>query len=373
VTPSVRSRPPREPLSRLSGTRASVGDLLRRPSAARPPVARPASRRPGLRRRGAALALALGTATLVAACGSGGPTAAAPVSRVRSSAGRDPAAAATACTPRIGRGLAAPGPFAVRRVHAALSRPVSGSSGTRRIDPTMWFPRAAAAGAAPGCRYDLILLSHGVSSSPDRYSGLAAHLASQGFVVLGPHHPDGASRRFDEGTERIDDLSYLLDHLDAVLQRLAPGLQGRVNGQAVGVAGHSFGAFTGAALAARDHRVKAALIMAGGSDPAMAAAIKVPTLAIAGGADPLVPIERVRGFADAIPATTPHGFAVIAGAGHTAYGDRCVNFGTCSIVARTASAMFLTYLAGVPGASGPLEPPHPAPRVTLTAVGMPPG
>jgi predicted dienelactone hydrolase len=241
----------------------------------------------------------------------------------------------------------------------------------------MWFPRAAAAAAAaaaaPACRYDLILLSHGVSSSPDRYAVLAVHLASQGFVVLGPHHLDGASRGFDEGTERVDDLSYLLDHLDGVLQRLAPRLRGRVNGRAVGVAGHSFGAFTGAALTARDSRVKAAMIMAGGSDPSEAAAIKVPTLAVAGGADPLVPIERVRGFADAIPATTPHAFAVIAGAGHTAYGNRCVNFGTCAIVARTASAMFLTYLAGVPGASGPLEPPHPSPRVTITAVGMPPG
>lgn len=370
MTPSGRSRPPRDPLSRLSGSRASVARLLRRPSATCSPVGRLASRRPGLRRRGAALALALSTATLVAACGGGGQTAAAPVT---GTARRDPVAAATPCTPWTGSGLAAPRPFAVRRAHVALSRPLSGSGGRRPIDPTMWFPRAAAARSAPRCRYALILLSHGVDSSPDRYSGLAAHLASQGFVVLGPHHPDGASRAVDEGTERIDDLSYLLDHLDAVLQRLAPRLGGRVNGQAVGVAGHSFGAFTGAALTARDHRVKAALIMAGGSDPAMAAAIEVPTLAVAGGADRLVPTERVRSFADAIPATTPHGFAVIAGAGHTAYGDRCANFGTCSIVARIASAMFLIYLAGVPGASGPLEPPHPAPRVTLTAVGMPPG
>jgi hypothetical protein len=84
-------------------------------------------------------------------------------------------------------------------------------------------------------------------------------------------------------------------------------------------------------------------------------------------------VERVRGFADSLPASTPHGFAVIAGAGHTSYGNRCVSFGACAIVARTASAFFLTYLAGLTGDSGPLEPGHPEPRVTLTTVGMPPG
>ena len=66
-----------------------------------------------------------------------------------------------------------------------------------------------------------------------------------------------------------------------------------------------------------------------------------------GGADPLVPVARVRGFADAIPATTPHGFGVIAGAGHAAYGNPCVKFGNCTTVARTAPAMFL-YLPGRP-------------------------
>ena len=101
----------------------------------------------------------------------------------------------------------------------------------------MRSPLAAATAAAPRLPSgDLTLLSHGVASSPDRYARLAVHLAGQGFVVLGPHHPDGDSRGFDEGSERVDDLSYLLDHLDPAPQGLAPGLRGRVKGQAVGVA-----------------------------------------------------------------------------------------------------------------------------------------
>lgn len=359
-------------LRRLSGPDASVGALPSRAPDACPLVTRPTSRR-----LGALVALALSAAALLAACGGGS----APSATARAAAQRDPAApaagasaAVTPCTPRPGRTLDGAGPFAVQRVHGPLARPVAGSSTSRRIDPTMWFPTAAATAAARGCQWRLILLSHGVASSPDRYARLAVHLASQGFVVLGPHHPDGDSRGFDEGSERVDDLSYLLDHLALVEQRLAPRLRGRIDGQAVGVAGHSFGAFSAAALTARDPRVKAAMIMAGGADPSTAAAIRVPTLAVAGGADPLVSVERVRGFADSIPPSTPHALAVIAGAGHVAYGNRCVQFGigTCNTVARTASAMFLTYLAGLPGDSAPIDPGHAGPGVTITAVHMPP-
>jgi dienelactone hydrolase len=164
---------------------------------------------------------------------------------------------------------------------------------------------------------------------------------------------------------------YLLDHLDAVASRLAPALRGRLDARAVGGLGHSFGGYAVSALAARDGRVKALMVMAGGTDPGTAQRIRVPTLALAGGRDHLIPVSRVQAFEAAIPASIPHGLLVIADSGHT--GFRCDTPAICEVLERSASALFLTYLAGLRDAAWPLDPARvDDARVKLTTVGMPP-
>jgi predicted dienelactone hydrolase len=313
-------------------------------------------------RRAGTVATAIAVAATLAGCGSAVQTPVRP---------GDPASRAGSACPPLARDLAAPGPFRVGRRSAVVAR--RDSAGARRhIDPTAWFPRSPA-GAARRCPLGLILFSHGVNGAPRNYSQLLAHLASQGFVVLAPHHPDARAGGADEAAERVADLTYLLDHWPSLGRRLVGGLARRVSARRVGAAGHSFGGHSVADLAATDGRVKAVVVMAAGTDPATAARVTAPTLALAGAADTLVPVSRVRGFEQALPSSTPHGLLVIAHAGHGAYGDTCVAARTCDIVERPASALFLTYLAGRRDAAAPLDPRRVHdPRVTLTTVGMPP-
>jgi predicted dienelactone hydrolase len=269
--------------------------------------------------------------------------------------------------------LAAPGPYRVGTARATMSRHSLVTGRERRIDPAAWFPVARGDGARVSCRFPLILFSHGAGGRPTDYSLLVSHLASEGFVVIGPHHLDRQEPGDQEAVDRTDDMRFILDRLGAVAARLARRLPAEIDTGHVGVAGHSFGGFTASELAAVDRRIRAVLVMAGSNTAATAAMITAPTLAIAGADDRLIPAARVRAFEQALPPTTPHGLLVIARAGHGAYPDSCTVFHTCAIVDRYATSLFLTYLAGRRAAAAPLDPRLVRdPRLTLRAVAMPP-
>jgi predicted dienelactone hydrolase len=254
--------------------------------------------------------------------------------------------------------LAAPGPYRVRTAHLRLTRRASTSSQLRRIDPTVWFPSAA-------CRFPLILFSHGANGRPADDAPLLAHLASEGFVVVAPLHPDRGARG-DEAAERVADVTYLLAHL----KRLR--LPHKINARRVGVAGHSFGAFVASQEAESDRRVRAALVMAGPLRPGNAGRTRVPVLAMTGAADRLVPSRLVRAYYDRLPARVPHGYLRIAGANHYAYGTRCAAERTCDIVDTYATSFFLTYLDGDRAAGRLLDPrTRRSARVQLKTVRMP--
>jgi dienelactone hydrolase len=107
--------------------------------------------------------------------------------------------------------------------------------------------------SAPTTGTDLpvVLFSHGNGWSLDGYAPLGAFWASRGFVVVQPTHLD--SRRnaisFDDPrfpliwTERIADLTRILDQLDAI-EAAVPSLAGRLDRGRVAAAGHSWGGQT---------------------------------------------------------------------------------------------------------------------------------
>ncbi|WP_084269690.1 alpha/beta hydrolase family protein [Patulibacter minatonensis] len=142
----------------------------------------------------------------------------------------------------------------------------------------------------------VLLFSHGFGLSLDGYAPLVNAWAAAGFVVLQTTHLD--SRRLgitpddprygDIWRFRIADLRRMLDEL-GVLVAAVPGLAGRVDGDRVAVAGHSFGGQTaGALLGARvldaDGRPGEDL-----SDPRISAGV---LLATAGTGDDLAPFAR---------------------------------------------------------------------------------
>ena len=78
-------------------------------------------------------------------------------------------------------------PVAVRVLHLHRVRP--------RAATTIWYPKV------PG-RFPLVLLSHGLSGSPDRYAATLAVWAAAGFVVGAPCFPH--TSEFAEHFKRSD-------------------------------------------------------------------------------------------------------------------------------------------------------------------------
>lgn len=128
-------------------------------------------------------------------------------------------------------GTAAAGPHAVHTRTANL--PFEGGKLAVRAS---W----PAPGKATGEQYPVILFSHGRNGNRDGYRPLAHFWASHGYVVLQPSHDaDKAS----DPAHRPAELRTTLEKLDALIAG-EPELKGRVDPERVGVAGHSFGAFT---------------------------------------------------------------------------------------------------------------------------------
>ena len=121
-----------------------------------------------------------------------------------------------------------------------------------------------------GGPYPVIVFSHGFGGNKDGFGPVGKHWASQGYVVIHPSHEDGLSRQGNEARNsggeasgirgrlgglrsglndtgkingRVADLVLVLDKLED-LPSLIPGLKGKINSKSIGVAGHSFGAYT---------------------------------------------------------------------------------------------------------------------------------
>jgi dienelactone hydrolase len=213
------------------------------------------------------------------------------------------------------------GSYEAHRERSALVRDAATPGARRRLDPVAWYP------VERGCRFPLIVFSHGHYGSPAACERLCSRLASRGFVVVGLRHADRATPRRLQGPERVEDVLFLLDHLPAVARGAGP----------LGVFGHSFGGRTAAEVASQDPRVRALVTMAGGADRASTALIRAPTLMVAGGADTVDPPGLSEASVRALPRGTPHALLVVPDAGH---GDLLRS----SVVERRVAAHFAAYL-----------------------------
>ena len=124
----------------------------------------------------------------------------------------------------------------------------------RKIYVDVYQPQQMAGDKTP-----VVIISHGLSSSPESFEKYAQHLASYGFVVAVPQHPgsdekqtqdliDGYTRQLflqNEFIDRPQDISYILDELE---RRNEVEFEGRLDLKNVGIAGHSFGGYTALAV-----------------------------------------------------------------------------------------------------------------------------
>ncbi len=169
------------------------------------------------------------------------------------------------------------GPFAVETLRIEWRD----SKRDHTVPVKIYFPKGAT-GACP-----VIVFSHGLGGTRDTYEYLGRHWAGHGYVCVHVQHPGsddsawrGAARPMESMraatmdpknlANRPQDVSFALDQMTILNSSEGP-LRGRLDLQRVGMAGHSFGAWTTLAVAGQkfgptersmaDRRVNAAIAM----------------------------------------------------------------------------------------------------------------
>jgi dienelactone hydrolase len=188
-----------------------------------------------------------------------------------------------------------------------------------RIFPCeIWYPEQ------PDKGHPLIVYSHSSGGHRRSATFLATHLASHGYVVAAMDHSERVASELarrdgemDTQRARIDaviasrvpDIRFLLDHL---LGGAVPDLA--LDGERIGLVGHSFGGWTVLATAEVEPRVRAvvAMVPGGGSRPrpgilpltlTFAWGRDVPTVYLAAEQDTMIPLASVYELFDRTPAS----------------------------------------------------------------------
>jgi predicted dienelactone hydrolase len=228
----------------------------------------------------------------------------------------------------------------------------------RTLTVDLYLPEAAAESQvlAP---VPLVVISHGATDTRKSFVFIAEHLASHGFAVAALDHPGSDFAHFEallqgftdeitdptEFSDRPRDISFLLDELTKLNDDSNNRLAHRIDLKKIGIIGHSFGGYTALALAGaqldfdrlkancdstefilnaantsmllqctalaapeqfsanlRDERIQAVMAMNPVTSslfgPTGFSHIAIPSLLVAGSADPLAPalLEQIRPF-----------------------------------------------------------------------------
>lgn len=190
--------------------------------------------------------------------------------------------------------------------------------------------------------YPLLLFSHGNNGLRIQSFFFAAHLASHGYVVVSPDHHgntfvDTLAGTVDlqSATNRPLDMRFLIDTFLAANTEPGNFFAGALDGERIGMSGHSFGGYTTFALAGgpfavgtfTEPRIKAILPQApaGPFDDAFFAGITVPTLIIGGSIDETTPPadNQQRPFEHLPAGAAVVAWANLTDAGHFTFSDFC--------------------------------------------------
>jgi dienelactone hydrolase len=185
------------------------------------------------------------------------------------------------------------------KTFAVGSRELDLSRGSRPLRTVVWYPAAGTAGgplatAEKGQPFPLVLFSHGLTATPEVYQRLTTRIAAAGFIVAAPAYPytNGAATTYNPAdlVNQPADASAVITGVLALNERSGDGLAGRIDASRIGAAGHSAGGYTtvGMLTGARDSRLRAAIVIAGGSLGGSFTGPPAPVLFIHGEKDPIV-------------------------------------------------------------------------------------
>ncbi len=197
----------------------------------------------------------------------------------------------------------------------------------RPLRTLVWYPRTNVVGGAEQSLaagvFPLVLFSHGLTSNPEAYQGIATRFAAAGFVVAAPAYPytNSAADPYNPA-DLINQPADASAVITAVLSLAAtPGdpLAGHVDASRVGAAGHSAGAYTTVGLlsGARDNRVRAAIVVAGGSLGGSFTGPAASVLFVHGDKDPVVSYPIGQAIYQAVP--WPKAFLTVVDGDHSSY------------------------------------------------------
>ncbi len=214
----------------------------------------------------------------------------APATLAQSPTAAPTAAPATPAQPAPGiLEFATPGPFTVKVIDETWTDPAR----ARAIPVRIYIPERAGASATglsatgsslpvrstsrtqnssdPGnSLLPLIIFSHGLGGSGRNYRYFGEHMASRGFIVIAPTHPGSDTAALRDYIKKhggmgsgstgwlqssINDPDNLLNRpkdttfiIDQALAGTRDAIKGRIDASRIGVAGHSFGAYTAMAI-----------------------------------------------------------------------------------------------------------------------------
>lgn len=240
------------------------------------------------------------------------------------------------------------------------------ASAQRVLATRLWYaPTALGTPACRGDRCALVLLAHGFGGRTSRFDAIARLLAAAGYIIAAPSFPltnedtpGGHINGLSDGSEQPADLSFVIDEILAANDDHNDPLHARIDGERIGVVGHSLGGTTvlGATRAdcCTDPRIDAGVLVA----PVAFAVSSYygtpanpdgpPVLLVNGSEDPLIRPELSRDFVHTL--APPWYYLEIPDVGHVFLIE---NIGDAQpflyVTARAAHAFFDEYLGDAAG------------------------
>jgi dienelactone hydrolase len=283
-------------------------------------------------------ALALVLAVACAACGAGVPAAptvpATPGVPAASAAATAPAASSASSAPAgaspAGPPENVPEPADGRRFAVGVRTLMLSRGPDRPLRTLIFYPAAATGPTAPDTlwaaptdtgaqpqrnaapsagRFPLVLFSHGLHGSPERYAPAAASWAAAGFVVAAPAYP--YTNQYTKHFYRSDiihqpaDANYVLRKVRCLDRTAGDPLAGHLDIHRVAAVGHSAGGYTTTGLFASGHSrwLRAGVVIAGWLAPGAYGGPPATMLFLQGDSDTVVPVAQGRHAYNRVPWT----------------------------------------------------------------------